>query len=162
MAGCFVIIQVFGSKNSNAWQTNDYVAKMEAMMGHEQKPDFVVYYPRDFIVSYTSEARLYIKRSSSNYLEDKSHQCYTGHERSFIEVTLDFFLGTLEYVISDSAKEFTGTINDLGIKGVKELCALIESYAPDIDNKYRDDFIENARKHLLSNQNVKKVLTMYE
>ena len=149
---------------AEALYTRDYVAKMEKM-GHDQSPDFVVYYPRDFIKCYSSGVRNYIKMSSADYLKnlkDIHNQHYTGHERSFVEVTFDFFLGSLEYAMSDNAKEFTGTINDRGIKGIKEICTLIESYEPDIQDEFRDNFIEKSRNYILSNENVNKIRSMSE
>jgi hypothetical protein len=140
----------------------DYVARKEPM-GLDKKPKFVVYYPRDFIISYTNEVRNYLKHSNCDYLEDLRrvyNQHNTGNERSFSEVTIEYFLGVLEYAVLNETDEYGGTIEGSEIEGVKEICSLIESYNPDIKDKNRDKFIERASEIILNNQFVIKVREM--
>lgn len=144
---------------AEALYCKDYVAKKEPM-GHAKKPEFSVYHPRDFIISYTSEAINYLKRSNSDYLEnlrETHNQHWTGHERSFSEVTIEYFLGALEYAVFNDSGEYGGVINDLGIKGVNEMCALIESYKPDIENENRNKYIENAYISIINNDVIKNI-----
>lgn len=149
---------------SKALYSADYVAKMEPM-GRSQKNEFTVICPRDFVILFTGEVRNYINRSNAQYLDEiqrNGNQHYNGHERSLVEVTFEFFLGSLEYSISDNAKEFTGVINDLGIRGVKQICELIEAYDPDIKDKNRDAFIEKSKDLILKNEFVQKIRCMDE
>jgi len=144
---------------AKALYCKDYVAKKEPI-GHAKKHKFSVYYPRDFIITYTSEVRSYLKRSSLDYLENltKVHnQHYTGHERSFSEVTIEYFIGVIEYAFYNDSDEHGGVINDLGVDGVIEICRLIESYSPDINDKNRDLFIESAREYIINNESIKKI-----
>lgn len=137
----------------------EYVAKKDPM-GHAKKPKFSVYCPRDFIIDYTGEVRNHLKRSDSTHLEKLSkihNQQWSGHERSFVEVTIDYFLGCLEYAVNNDADEYGGVINDIGIKGVNQICELIESYSPDINDKNRDNYVEVACDTILKNDAVKKV-----
>ena len=103
-------------------------------------------------------------------LELTRNRFKTGRERSFVEVTLDYFLGALEYTLTDKPEKQSGrikdygagTINNEGIKRVKELYALIETYSPDIKDENREAFIAKAREQIPTNEYVKKVLAMSE
>ena len=144
---------------AEALYCEDYVAKKE-LMGHAKKPKFSVYHPSDFIVSYTSEVINYLKRSKSDYLDNLRqvhNQHWTGHERSFSEVTIDYFLGALEYAVFNDSDEYGGVINDRGIKGVNEMCTLIESYKPDIEDENRHKYIENAYAKIINNDVINKI-----
>ncbi|GHA03206.1 hypothetical protein GCM10008090_10240 [Arenicella chitinivorans] len=144
---------------ADALYCKEYVAK-KSPMGHANTPKFSVFYPRDFIIRYTGEVRKYLNRSDSTHLEKLSqvqNLQWNGHERSFAEVTIDYFLGSLEYAVNNNTDEYGGVITETGIEGVNQMCELIESYSPDIHDENRDKYVEVACSSILENDAVKKV-----
>lgn len=145
---------------ADALYSEDYATKKEVMGHNNDELKFIASYPRDAIIRYTSAARNYIKRSDSAYLKklrEIHNQHWTGHERSFSEVTVEYFLKALEYALTNNINEYGGTINNLGVEGVNEICNLIETYSPDIKDENRDRYIEYASEKILRNPLVKEI-----
>lgn len=153
---------------AKALYNRDYVGKVE-----EFSPgcfDYVIFRPRNFVSFYASSTMDYLNLGKNDYLEYKRNRFKTGHERSFVEITIDYFLDTLEYTLTDKPEKLsgrikdygTGTLNDSGINGVKEISSIIESFSPDIKDKNREIFIEEAQEKILKNEYVLQVLAMPE
>jgi len=144
----------------NALYSKDYVAKKEL---NGKKETLIVSNPRDFIIQYLVEARNYIKRSEKKHLDKLKNihnQNYTGNERSFVEITHDFFVGSLEHALDEKFTSHSECLRDDSIAQIKEFIDLITNYAPDVSNVHRDDFIEKSRTVFLENVSVNKVLAM--
>lgn len=141
---------------AEALYSKEFVAKTE----HTDTSDremFIVENPRDFSIGYLNDTRNHLERSTFAYLNkihEINHFSYTGVERSYVEVTMDYFLGSLAYSVEHEK------IDERLINGVKKVCDLVENYSPDIENKYRDEFVENAEARILSDSFVNLVRGM--
>ena len=147
---------------AEALYSADFLEK-RASLDESGQAELGITYPRDFIVSYTGAARNYLRYSHHEHIksaEEVANRYYTGSERNFCEVTIDYFLSMLETAVLDQTGENVNKINDLGIKGVKDIRVLVDSYDPDIQDANRDRYVENAHKLILENEIVKDVCNM--
>ncbi|MEM7469438.1 MAG: hypothetical protein AAF387_21510 [Pseudomonadota bacterium] len=139
-------------------------AKKEPI-GHENKPEFVVTYPRDFIIKFTREARNFLKLDNSakrERLQQNNNRRGAVSERSFVEVSIDYFLAVLNYAETNETEEYGGNINKKGIKGIVDLCDMLETSKVDLSNEFRHAFIEQAKNSILKPEAVKRILAMQD
>ena len=136
---------------SEALYCSEFLA-MKEEMGYDKRLDFVVTRPRDFIIKFAWEATQFLKISKLDNIHDlksRNNQHWSGNERSYVEVSIEYFLGNLEYLIRNANGSKSDSINELAINGIKELCSEIENYSPDFDAHNRDAFVESARTKIL-------------
>ena len=102
--------------------------------------------PIDFIYRYARGVSEYIKLSSEKYLARQRKRditMLTGKERSFVEVTMEYFIENLNFSIDS---EHSARIDK---EVIRKMCDSLISYNPDVENTSKDEFVKTAQSRLV-------------
>jgi hypothetical protein len=126
-----------------------YIGKTEPQ-GPWQTEELVVVDPVDFVYKFMGETRNHLDRARKLRLKElrKHHdQHYNGKERSFVEVSIDYFLSAFEQLMVDREGEVPARL----LTKIQNGLRAIEEYKPDVKNEFKDAFVAQCRENILKN-----------
>lgn len=121
-------------------------------MGIYDRHDYVVTCPRDAVRCYVIDARRHIRYSESSSREEvyrRSKKRFTGQERSYVEITIDYFLSSLAIALDDSYTGYGEVLDQSDFEDMHELAKLAYAVKPDAGNPHTELFIQQMKDRVI-------------
>lgn len=132
-------------------------------MGIDHKPGYVVTYPREAVRCYLSDAASHLRRSESAYREQakrKYNSQFTGLERSYVEVTVEYFLQSLAVALDESRTSFGEDLDRSDFEAMHDLVKIADTCRPDAGNPHIESFLQQLRETIIPHRLFQKALSV--